>query len=165
MYKIYSRPRLKLPKAIENRGNKKFTKKTALVIIVLIIAFSTMKYVLDAVSPIFDTLCESKAKSIATNITNEETLEVMKDYTYEDMFIIEKDTNGDISMIKSNTTNINKITSKIALNIQNRFDDLGREDIQIALRKFYRLEIVIRKRSRGSSKNFFNRKCRYKFRK
>ena len=146
MYKIYSRPRIRLPNGFQNRSGKekKLSKKLAMVIIVLIIAFSTMKYVLDAVSPIFDTLCESKAKSIATNISNEKAIEVMKDYSYEDMFTVEKDENGNIAMIKSNITNMNLINSKIALNVQNEFDNLGREDIEIALRKFYRVEVVIR---------------------
>ena len=146
MYKIYSRPRIRLPNSFQNRNGKekKLSKKLAMVIIVLIIAFSTMKYVLDAVSPIFDTLCESKAKSIAINISNEKAVEVMKDYSYEDMFTVEKDENGNITMIKSNITNMNLINSKIALNVQNEFDNLGREDIEIALRKFYRVEVVIR---------------------
>ena len=146
MDKIYSRPRIRLPNSFQNRRGKekKLSKKLAMVIIVLIIAFSTMKYVLDAVSPIFDTLCESKAKSIATNMSNEKAIEVMKDYSYEDMFTVEKDENGNITMIKSNITNMNLINSKIALNVQNEFDNLGREDIEIALRKFYRVEVVIR---------------------
>lgn len=147
MYKIYSRPRIKLPKAIGNRGDKgkRFSKKVATIIIILIIAFSTMKYVLDAVNPIFDTLCESRAKSIATTVSNEQAIAVMKDYTYDDLFTVEKDANDNITMIKSNVTNMNEITSKIATNIQNELDSKGREDIQIALRKFYRVEIIIRK--------------------
>ena len=149
MYKIYSRPRLRLPKVIQNRGNnnKKISKKMATIIIILVIAFSTMKYVLDAVSPIFDTLCESKAKSIATTVSNEQAITVMKDYTYEDLFTVEKDANDNITMIKSNVTNMNEITSKIATKIQEELDNKGREDIQIALRKFYRVEVVIRKRT------------------
>ena len=149
MYKIYSRPRLTLPKAIQNRGNnsKKISKKMATIIIILVIAFSTMKYVLDAVNPIFDTLCESRAKSIATIVSNEQAINVMKDYTYEDLFTIEKDTSDNITMIKSNVINMNEITSKIATKIQEELDNKGREDIQIALRKFYRMEIVIRKRT------------------
>lgn len=138
MYKIYSRPRIRLPKVIQNRGDrgKKISKKMATIIIILIIAFSTMKYVLDAVSPIFDTLCESKAKSIATTVSNEQAIAVMKDYTYEDLFTVEKDANDNITMIKSNVTNMNEITSKIATNIQQELDNKGREDIQIALGSF-----------------------------
>ena len=146
MAKIYSRPRIRFPKFLQNRGDnsKKISKKVITILIILIIAFSTVGYVLKAVSPIFDTLCESKAKSIATNISNEKAIEVMKDYSYEDMFTVEKDENGNITMIKSNITNMNLINSKIALNVQNEFDNLGREDIEIALRKFYRVEVVIR---------------------
>lgn len=151
MYKIYSRPRLTLPKAITNREDKgkKFSKKMATIIIILVIAFSTMKYVLDAVNPIFDTLCESKAKSIATTVSNEQAIAVMKDYTYEDLFTVEKDSNDNITMIKSNVTNMNEITSKMAIKIQEELDNKGREDIQIALRKFYGLEAIIRKRTRS----------------
>ena len=146
MDKIYSRPRIKLPKAIGNNGDKKirFTKKIATIIIIIIIAFSTMKYILDAVNPIFDTLCESKAKSIATTVSNEQAVNVMKNYTYEDLFTVEKDANDNITMIKSNVTNMNEITSNIAIKIQEELDNKGREDIQIALRKFYRVEVVIR---------------------
>lgn len=149
MYKIYSRPRLRLPKAITNRGDKgkKFSKKMATIIIILVIAFSTMKYVLDAVNPIFDTLCESRAKSIATTVSNEQAIAVMKDYTYDDLFTVEKDANDNITMIKSNVTNMNEITSKIAIKIQEELDNKGREDIQIALRKLYRMEVIIRKRA------------------
>lgn len=144
MYKIYSRPRIRFPKFLQNRGDntKKISKKVITILIILIIAFSTVGYVLKAVSPIFDTLCESKAKSIATNISNEQALNVMKDYTYDDMFIVEKDANDNITMIKSNITNMNEITSKIALNIQNGFDNLGREDIQIALGSFTGLKLL-----------------------
>ena len=108
-----------------------------------------MKYVLDAVNPIFDTLCESRAKSIATTVSNEQAMNVMKDYTYDDLFTVEKDANDNITMIKSNVTNMNKITSEIAINIQQELDNKGREDIQIALRKFYRVETIIRKRTRS----------------
>lgn len=149
MYKIYSRTRIRLPKFIENRGDKskKISKKLATIIIILVIAFSTMKYVLDAVNPIFDTLCESRAKSIATTVSNEQAIAVMKSYTYDDLFTVEKDANDNITMIKSNVTNMNEITSKIAINIQQELDNKGREDIQIALRKFYRVETVVRKRT------------------
>ncbi len=140
MYKIYSRPRIRIPKIFFNNGkiDKKKFRKSFYVIIVLLIAFSVLKYVLNTVSPIFDTLCESRAKSIATTVVNEESLNTMQNYSYDDMFTIEKDSIGNITMIKSNVTNINKITSEIAINIQKSLDKRGREDIEIALRKFYR---------------------------
>ena len=80
MNKIYSRPRIKIPRIVIQGGNKLNSpkgKKTIKIFLVLVIAFSIVKLVLDAVYPIFDTLCESKAKSIATIISNEQATNVM----------------------------------------------------------------------------------------
>ena len=95
-----------------------------------------MKLVLDAVLPIFDTLCEDKAKSIATIISNEEATKVMKEHTYDELFTIEKDTGGNITIIKSNVIPINEIISDVAVKIQNQIDATGREDIEIAAGSF-----------------------------
>lgn len=141
MSKIYSRPRIRIPRIILNNRSVNFNKekneKVAKIIIILIIAFSTVKIVLDAVYPIFDTLCENRAKSIATIISNEEATNVMKEHSYDEMFTIEKDSNNNIAMIKSNVISINEIISDVAIKIQQRLDSRGREDISIALRKFY----------------------------
>lgn len=109
-------------------------KKMTTIIIVLIIAFSTVKLVLDAVLPIFDTLCENRAKSIATIVSNEQATNVMKQHTYDELFSIEKDKNGNITMIKSNVVSINEIISDVANKIQEDVDNRGREHIEIAIR-------------------------------
>ena len=142
MYKIYSRPRIKLPKVNFNRNDTDYNpkrRKTIKIFFILIIAFSTVKLVLDAVLPIFDTLCETRAKSIATIISNEQATNVMKEHTYEELFTIQKDSNDNITMINSNIIAINEITSDIAIKIQKEIDKRGRENIEIAHRKFYRV--------------------------
>ena len=133
MDKIYSRAKIKIPNGINRKK-----KKTIVIFIILVIAFSTVKITLDAISPIFDTLCENEAKSIATKISNEQATEVMKEHTYDELFSIEKDNNGNIAMIKSNVIPMNEIISDVAIKIQNEINNQGRENIQIALRKFYR---------------------------
>ena len=102
----------------------------------MVIAFSTVKIVLDAILPIFDTLCKDKAKSIATIISNEEATNVMKEHTYDELFTLEKDKDGNITMIKSNIIPINEIISDVAVKIQNTIDQRGRENIEIALGSF-----------------------------
>lgn len=133
MDKIYSRAKIKIPNGINRKK-----KKTIVIFIILLIAFSTIKITLDAISPIFDTLCENEAKSIATKISNEQATAVMKEHTYDELFSIEKDNNGNIAMIKSNVIPMNEIISDVAIKIQNEINNQGRENIQIALRKFYR---------------------------
>lgn len=137
--KIYSRPRIKLPKIFFASGGNKSLKrkqKIAKIFIIMIIAFSTVKIVLDAILPIFDTLCQDKAKSIATIISNEEATNVMKEHTYDELFTLEKDKDGNITMIKSNIIPINEIISNVAVKIQNTINQRGRENIEIALGSF-----------------------------
>ncbi len=142
MSKIYSRPRIRIPKIVTHTGKKmqsKKARKMTKMFLILIIAFSTVKLILDAVLPIFDTLCENKAKSIATIISNEQATNVMKEHSYEELFSIEKDNNGNITMIKTNVVPINEIISDVAVKIQEEINKRGRENIQIALRKLYRI--------------------------
>lgn len=140
MHKIYSRPRIRIPKIIiqsKKRIQSEKAKKMTTMLVILIIAFATVKLILDAVLPIFDTLCENRAKSIATMVSNEQATNVMKQHTYDELFTIEKDKNGNITMIKSNVIPINEIISDVANKIQEEIDSRGRENVQIALRKFY----------------------------
>lgn len=102
----------------------------------MVIAFSTVKIVLDAILPIFDTLCKDKAKSIATIISNDQATVVMREHTYDELFTIEKDNDGNICMIKSNVFPINEIISDVAVKIQTEIDERGREDVEIALGSF-----------------------------
>ena len=137
MSKIYSRPRIRIPKIfLSNGGDKNFRKKQKItkIFIIMVIAFSTVKIVLDAILPIFDTLCKDKAKSIATIISNEQATNVMKEHSYDELFTIEKDNDGNITMIKSNVFPINEIISDVAVKIQNEIDKKGRDNIEIAIR-------------------------------
>lgn len=139
MSKIYSRPRIRIPKIFVSKiGDSNFKRKQNVVkiFVIMVIAFSTVKVVLDAILPIFDTLCKNKAKSIATIITNEQATVVMREHVYDELFSLEKDNDGNIIMIKSNVGPINEIISDVAVKIQNCIDQKGRDDIEIALGSF-----------------------------
>lgn len=139
MPKIYSRPRIQIPKALIGTGkklNSKKGRKLIKIVFILSIAFATVKVVLDAVLPIFDTLCENKAKSIATMISNEQATIVMREHSYDELFTIDKDSSGNISMIRANVVPINEIISDVANKIQEKIDQEGRDDLEIALGSF-----------------------------
>lgn len=155
MDKIYSRPRIRIPKIVfQNKFRKrgysfnknKNARKVMKIVLILVIAFSTAKMILDAVIPIFTNLCENKAKSIATIVSNEQASNVMKEHNYDELFSIERDNNGNIEMIKSNVIPINEIISDVANKIQKEIDNKGKDNVSIAIRKFYRNEITFRKR-------------------
>lgn len=135
MPKIYSRTKIKVPNVVLNIKHK---RKIVMIIFFVVAVFTSVKIMLDAVNPIFDTICVDKAMSIATIISNEQATNVMSEHSYDELFTIEKDSNGNITMIKSNVIPINEIISDVAIKIQEEIDSQGRKDIEIALRKFYR---------------------------
>ena len=115
---------------------KDVKKEGVKIFFIIVIAVSTVKLVLDAVMPIFDELCADKAKSIATIVANDQATEVMKDHTYDELFTIEKDSEGNIIMIKSNIVKINEIISDVAVKIQNSINERGKENIKITIGSF-----------------------------
>ena len=129
MYKIYSRHRIRWPKKLNSKKGKRMLK----VIIILMIALTVAKIILDSILPVFDKLCEEKAMSIATIISNNKATEVMAEHTYDELFTIEKDNNGNITMIKSNVIPINEIISDVAVRIQEELEKREDDIIQIPL--------------------------------
>jgi len=145
MHKIYSRKRIILPKINDNYrdvSSYKFMKKLLKIILILFIAFSVVNCTMNAVTPTFNTLCKDRAKSIATLITNEQATQIMHEHSYEELFTIEKDEEGNISMIKSNVFPINEIISSVAIKIQEEINSTDRSDIKIALGTFSGIKLL-----------------------
>ena len=126
MYKIYSRRRLRIKKPsfkwikghkIKNTGLKSGGKITK-IIIILIIAFETATLILNYINPIFEQVSKYEAKKFATFVANDQTTKVMQNYNYDSMFTIEKDAEGNVTMINMNMYRVNIIISDIAYYIQ-----------------------------------------------
>ena len=111
MYKIYSRKRLKI-KNIKNKG------KITRIILILIIAFETASLILNYLNPIYEQISKYEAKKLATFVVNDQTTKVMQNYNYDSMFTIQKDAEGNVSLIEMNMYRVNIIISDIAYNIQ-----------------------------------------------
>lgn len=118
MDKIYSRRRIKIPKIKRKKTNK---LSMILFIIIVIVIISIVSFLI-ASYPIFVASCKTAAGSKATHIVNDAVKNVMSNYTYNDLVDVEKDSNGDVVLMKYNTVLINKITSMISSNIQNSID-------------------------------------------
>lgn len=101
MDKIYSRTRLVIPKfnisifhkKNDNRQYKNNITKLLKIFIVFVIAIYTMIKMISAINPIIDKHCETRAKSIATKISNEQATVVMSRYDYDDLCNVTKDSN------------------------------------------------------------------------
>ncbi len=145
MHKIYSRPRIRIfnynTRTRKINISSKNIRKISICII-LIIALSVFSISVKAVTPIFEELCKNEAESIATIVSNEQATVVMSNHTYDELFTVEKDENGNITMIKSNIISINQITSDVAILIQNELNNKGRDDIKIAVGSFSGISLL-----------------------
>lgn len=143
MDKIYSRPRIRLPKIVYNNFSnpQKNNKKPIKFITIITIAIVTFTMAINSINPVFEKLCEDKAKSIATIICNEESTKIIKQYKYEDLVTIYKDSEENITMIKSNITPINLIISDSAEKIQKRLNSIEQEQIGIKLGSFVKTKL------------------------
>lgn len=147
MDKIYSRKRIKVPKvSFDNLQNGKIDlrkRKVFKAIMILIIALSTMAYIISGINPIINRLCIDASKKEATIVSNKKATEVMSNYKYDDMVTIYRDDSNNITMLKSNIIVINEITSDVAQKIQEEFNRNRESTIKIRLRKFNRYESTI----------------------
>jgi len=111
----------------------KLPKKTLKILVVLVVMAVAYIMVLNYIRPVFETLCEQKVKSIATVISNQESTKAMNKYQYEELYTIEKDSAGNIVIIKSNVVPINNMISDLTEAIQNRFNEMEKTEIKIPL--------------------------------
>ena len=105
---LYKRKRIDL---------EKIRKLKSIKILLLILFASCMISLfsfLKGAYPVFKSSCETAASSKGVKIINDEVNKVMKDFTYDSIINIEKDVEGNISLIKADTVKINEITSPTA---------------------------------------------------
>ena len=149
MDKIYSRPRIRFPK-IKCKGeslpqipwkNIKI-KKFIQVCLIFMVALLTANLIISAITPIINKNCSNIAKSIATKISNEQATMVMSKYKYEDLCTVNKDTNGNISMISANVIPINGIVSDITTRIQDELNKKENDSFKIKLGSFTGMKIL-----------------------
>ena len=119
MDKIYSRERVKLPRIIYSRGNdNKKTEKAIRVIMILVIAILVMTNILNAIDPIFNTVCKNKAESIVTIEVNRITTLNIDKYQEYEMITVKEDAEGKIKLLQINTRPLNNMISDITNDIQ-----------------------------------------------
>ena len=135
--KIYSRKRLALP---DFYGKKQF-KKTVIIGIILLIAFLVAKMVLNYLNPMFDSLCNLKARGIAIKIINQKAKESLENVDYNDLITIIRGDQGEIKMVKANVISINKIAAEITLEIQKALENEKNTKVYIPMGSFLGNEI------------------------
>ena len=126
--KLYSRRRIKLPNFNKLREISSFKIILLIMffsIVILIIVFLRSAY------PVLKATCETTAASKGNKIISDEVSKVMKEYSYNSLIRIEKDINGKISFIETDSVKMNEVISKIVSNIQKEFDKIPRINVYV----------------------------------
>ena len=122
--------------SIYSRKKVKISKKYVNIVTIIIVALLTVFFLIKTITPVFNNLCQSEAKATAMKIVNDTIDDVMENYTYTDLVVINKDNDGKINSIHADTATLNKIVSNIATNIQKNIDSQENRDIYIRLGTF-----------------------------
>ena len=125
-------------KYYEKRNRKKFkikNPKLTFFIIAIFILFNSIMYTFNRkILPAVMKVAEEKLKREATDIINETALEIYsKDFSYEDIMIVEKDTEGNITMLRADTVKLNYLASKMALACNEKIGELNNLGLEVPL--------------------------------
>lgn len=134
MDSIYSRKRINIPKikGFYTENNNK-NKKLLTVVIIICISVLTFYNILKSIDPIFDGLCIQKAKTLATEVVNEQSSVVLDNIDYKDIVSVIKDEENNTNILKTDVVVINKIASDVTLKIETKLQELKNEEISIPI--------------------------------
>ena len=124
------------PKKHRNMNFKQFkVHSSLLIVLIIIIAFNFIIYIFGKrILPIVLNMGEVKIKSEAVKIMNEESVNVYSEnFKYDDIINIEKDADGNITMIRSDTVKQNYLASQVVLKCDERLSELEDLGVKIPL--------------------------------
>ena len=112
---------------------KKLKKGIILAVIFLVIVVVCI-YTLNSVSPTIVAFSEAKIKSLTTAAVNSAIFEVMLEpISYGDLVSIEKNADGEITLIAANSMIINKLARDMAQSTETYIEKMGEQDVKIPI--------------------------------
>ena len=109
--------------------------KIIMVIIAIFILFNSIMYFFNKnILPAALSIGEENLRREATTIINETALEIYsKDFDYNNMIIIEKDNEGNITLLRADTVKLNYLASKLILSSNKKIGELEEVGMKIPL--------------------------------
>lgn len=135
--------------------NKYLKEKKIVTVLLIILLIITIIWhtIINRIMPTFSNLAKNKSINTSTSIINQVVLEKMANVSYSDIVSFEKNDQGQITMIKLNSVQMNKLTSEISLGIQDKFLNLDNETINITLGSTFGNDLFVRLWSQNEYKS------------
>ena len=128
---------------IWKRTRKKKSKRIASFIIVVVIFICICVYYKKFVVNNIFNVCEDYIKTYSTITVNNAVLDCFTtDYTYNSLVNVEKNQNGDITLIELNTVNTNVINREISSKAQKSINEASKIGIPIKLGAFLGIDLL-----------------------
>lgn len=95
-------------------------------------------YYFCVISPIVVTLSQEKVRSLSTSVISQSVEEVLayEDVSYNNLVNIEYNNNHEITLISTNSVEVNNLVRRITYLVQTEIDKMGEQGIDIALGTF-----------------------------
>ena len=122
-----------MSKSLKSSPLKKLKKGIILAVIFLVIVVVCI-YTLNSVSTTIVAFSEAKIKSLTTAAVNSAIFEVMLEpISYGDLVSIEKNADGEITLIAANSMIINKLARDMAQSTETYIEKMGEQDVKIPI--------------------------------
>lgn len=118
-------------------GKKSFV---LFVVAILLIIISSV-YLLNSITPAIEIACQSRAKAIGVQITEETVNEFIQNVEYETLMHITYNDQGKIIAISANIIELNKLSSQISYRIQEKLNNLDKVSVQIPITSMIGLNV------------------------
>lgn len=118
-------------------GKKSFVLFSVSILLIIISSI----YLLHSITPAIKIACQSRAKAIGVQITEETVNEFIQNVEYETLMHITYNDQGKIIAISANIIELNKLSSQISYRIQEKLNNLDKVSVQIPITSMIGLNI------------------------
>lgn len=118
-------------------------KKAFVFFFLVIFSISLIIYLFNKkIEPTLDAVCSNNAKTVAFKASNEAVYEYMENVEYTDLINIEKNETGKVTSLTANVSEINKLSTEIATNIQNKLEEKRMSEITLPLSEMFGIRVI-----------------------
>jgi len=120
---------------VKSRFPKKKNKKIALIMLITVFLLITFSYYIveKDIKPTIQAMSEIKARLTATRIISEAVSQKIMTDSFSNVLNIRTDNQGKITMVQSNTVEMNKLAFEISIAIQNQLKDIELSELKIPI--------------------------------
>lgn len=122
-------------------GQMNGKKSFVLFVVAMLLIIISSVYLLNSITPAIEIACQSRAKAIGVQITEETVNEFIQNVEYETLMHITYNDQGKIIAINANIIELNKLSSQISYRIQEKLNNLDKVSVEIPITSMMGLNV------------------------